>query len=39
VAGLLVQWQDGKQMTVWPTSIANTKMRFPSFIKLSQASN
>ena len=39
VPGLLMQWQDGKQMTVWPTSIANAKMRFPGFIKLSQASN
>ncbi|HWK47351.1 MAG TPA: ABC transporter substrate-binding protein [Stellaceae bacterium] len=39
VSGLLVQWQDGKQMTVWPDGVANTKMRFPGFIKLSQASN
>ena len=34
VSGLLVQWQNGKQVTVWPTSIANGKMVFPSFIKL-----
>ncbi len=34
VSGLLVQWQNGKQVTVWPTSIANGKMAFPGFIKL-----
>jgi len=34
VSGLLVQWQNGKQMTVWPTEIANAKLTFPSFIKL-----
>jgi branched-chain amino acid transport system substrate-binding protein len=39
VSGLVVQWQDGKQMTVWPTSVANTKLIFPTFVKLQQASN
>lgn len=34
VSGLLVQWQDGKQVTVWPAAVANAKMRFPSFVKL-----
>lgn len=34
VSGLLVQWQDGKQKTVWPTEIANAKITFPSFVKL-----
>ncbi len=34
VSGLLVQWQGGKQMTVWPAEVANAKMVFPSFIKL-----
>ncbi len=34
VSGLLVQWQNGKQITVWPTNIANGKMVFPGFIKL-----
>jgi branched-chain amino acid transport system substrate-binding protein len=34
VSGLLVQWQNGKQVTVWPTSIANGKIKFPAFIKL-----
>jgi branched-chain amino acid transport system substrate-binding protein len=34
VSGLLVQWQGGKQMTVWPSAVANAKVTFPSFIKL-----
>jgi branched-chain amino acid transport system substrate-binding protein len=34
VSGLLVQWQGGKQKTVWPTEVANAKMVFPSFVKL-----
>jgi branched-chain amino acid transport system substrate-binding protein len=39
VSGLLVQWQDGKQVTVWPTKLALGKQRFPSFIKLQAAAN
>jgi branched-chain amino acid transport system substrate-binding protein len=34
ISGLLVQWQDGKQKTVWPTNVANAKVVFPAFIKL-----
>lgn len=34
VSGLLVQWQDGKQKTVWPASAANAKIVFPTFVKL-----
>lgn len=34
IGGLLVQWQSGKQVTVWPTNVANAKMTFPAFIKL-----
>jgi branched-chain amino acid transport system substrate-binding protein len=39
VSGLLVQWQDGKQVTVWPADVANGKLKFPSFVKLQEASN
>jgi branched-chain amino acid transport system substrate-binding protein len=39
VPGLLVQWQNGKQVTIWPSAIATAKITFPSFIKLQQASN
>ena len=34
VSGLMLQWHDGKQMTVWPTEVANAKMAFPSFVKV-----
>ncbi len=34
VAGLLVQWQGGKQVTVWPANVANAKIKFPDFVKL-----
>ncbi len=34
VSGLFVQWQDGKQVPVWPASVANgNTLRFPSFVK------
>ena len=35
VSGLVVQWQDGKQVAVWPPAIATGTLRFPSFVKLS----
>jgi branched-chain amino acid transport system substrate-binding protein len=31
-----IQWQNGKQMILWPTDKANAKVTFPSFIKLPQ---
>jgi branched-chain amino acid transport system substrate-binding protein len=34
IAGLLQQWQNGKQVTVWPTDIANGKMEFPAYMKI-----
>jgi branched-chain amino acid transport system substrate-binding protein len=36
ITGVFIQWQDGKQMTIWPTDKANGKVEFPSFIKLPQ---
>ena len=35
VSGLMLQWQGGKQVTVWPESVANGKMVFPGFVKVS----
>jgi branched-chain amino acid transport system substrate-binding protein len=36
VSGLFVQWQSGKQVAVWPKSVAGDgKLVFPSFIKAS----
>ena len=35
VSGLVVQWQDGKQVPVWPAAVKKGELRFPSFVKLS----
>ncbi|MGY3235105.1 branched-chain amino acid transport system substrate-binding protein [Bradyrhizobium sp. USDA 4472] len=35
ITGLMLQWQDGKQIAVWPKDVAKTEIKFPSFIKLS----
>jgi branched-chain amino acid transport system substrate-binding protein len=35
ITGLMLQWQDGKQVAVWPPEVATAKMKFPSFIKLT----
>jgi len=32
IQGVMMQWQDGKQVTVWPANLANGEMRFPSYI-------
>lgn len=40
VTGVDIQWQNGKQMTVWPRDKANAKLQFPAFVKLpNQAAN
>ena len=36
IAGLMVQWQNGNPVTVWPASVATGKMVFPKFTKLPQ---
>jgi branched-chain amino acid transport system substrate-binding protein len=35
ITGLMLQWQDGKQVSVWPQEVANGKLKFPSFIKVT----
>ncbi len=35
VTGLMLQWQDGKQVSVWPKDVAKGQLKFPSFIKLT----
>ncbi|WFU45014.1 ABC transporter substrate-binding protein [Bradyrhizobium sp. CB82] len=35
ITGLMLQWQDGKQIAVWPRDVAKTDVKFPSFIKLT----
>jgi len=34
ITGVDIQWQNGKQMTVWPRDKANAKIKFPAFVKL-----
>ena len=36
VTGVAIQWQDGKQVTVWPSNVATSKLQFPSFVKATQ---
>jgi branched-chain amino acid transport system substrate-binding protein len=35
ITGLMLQWQDGKQVSVWPKEVAKGQLKFPSFIKFS----
>ena len=36
VSGLIVQWQNGKQVAVWPKAVAgDNTLKFPTFIKAS----
>jgi branched-chain amino acid transport system substrate-binding protein len=35
VSGMVFQWQDGKQVTVWPAKIADGKVKYPSFARPS----
>ncbi len=37
ITGLFLQWQDGKQVNIWPANLAKGKLEFPSFIKLGSA--
>ena len=33
ITGLMLQWQDGKQVNLWPQDVATGKLKFPAFIK------
>jgi branched-chain amino acid transport system substrate-binding protein len=35
ITGLMLQWQDGQQVAVWPKAVAKTQIKFPSFIKVT----
>jgi branched-chain amino acid transport system substrate-binding protein len=37
ITGLMLQWQNGKQINLWPANVANGKLKFPSFIKIGSA--
>jgi branched-chain amino acid transport system substrate-binding protein len=34
IQGLMSQWQDGQQITVWPKDIAKGPLKFPSFVSV-----
>ena len=35
ITGLMLQWQDGKQTSVWPKEVAKGQLKFPSFVKVT----
>lgn len=35
ITGLMLQWQHGKQVNLWPHAVANGQLKFPSFIRVS----
>ena len=37
ITGLMLQWQNGQQVAVWPKEVAKAELKFPSFIKFSSA--
>ncbi len=36
VQGIFIQWQNGKQVCIWPSDKCHNKMEFPSFLKVKQ---
>jgi branched-chain amino acid transport system substrate-binding protein len=39
ITGLMLQWQDGKQVNMWPAPLANGKLEFPPFVKIASGGN
>ena len=37
VTGLIVEWENGKQVAIWPKEVAIGKLTFPGFVKTAQA--
>ncbi len=37
ITGLMLQWQHGGQVNLWPAGVANGKLKFPKFIKIGAA--
>ncbi|MGX1108868.1 branched-chain amino acid transport system substrate-binding protein [Bradyrhizobium elkanii] len=35
ITGLMLQWQGGKQVAVWPKEVAKSDLKFPSFVKVT----
>jgi branched-chain amino acid transport system substrate-binding protein len=39
ITGLMLQWQNGVQVNLWPADLAKGKLTFPSFVKVGANSN
>ena len=39
IAGLMLQWQNGVQVNMWPPALANGKLEFPPFVKIASGGN
>jgi branched-chain amino acid transport system substrate-binding protein len=39
ITGLMLQWQNGAQVNMWPAALANGKLEFPSFVKIASGGN
>jgi branched-chain amino acid transport system substrate-binding protein len=37
ITGLMLQWQNGKQVNLWPANVANSAPKFPPFVKVGVA--
>jgi branched-chain amino acid transport system substrate-binding protein len=37
VTGMMIQWQNGKQVAIWPAALAKSKVEIPSFVKNAKA--
>ena len=37
ITGLLLQWQDGQQVNLWPKELAKGQLKFPGFVKVGAA--
>jgi branched-chain amino acid transport system substrate-binding protein len=35
--GVFMQWQDGKQVCIWPADKCPNKLKFPAFVKMQEA--
>ncbi len=35
ITGVMLQWQDGHQVAVWPKEVAKGQLKFPSFVKVT----
>ena len=31
----MLQWQNGKQVNLWPQELANATLKFPAFVKVA----